>query len=129
MLIDAIAARIRQSAMLRNIPVRVHRDEPDDPEQIIVSETQGQADLLAQAPMWTPQFTVHARALTHRRASEICKCACLSLANYIPDSGDEYVHGTPSLEMAPGYISDDDRERPVYGFTFTYTVTPREYVK
>ena len=122
---ELIAARIRDDAFMTGVQVRVERDEPDDLEQIIVTETQGYQGPASQAPLWSTQYTVHTMAFDRTRALSLCLRAYTLLRYYIPVSDDLYAHGIPAIEMTPGYMADDDRERPVYGFTFTYTISPK----
>jgi hypothetical protein len=124
---ESIAARIRDDALMRGVPVRVERDEPDDPEQVIISETQGYQGVMSQAPLWNPQYSVYVRAPDRGRAFVLCLRAYALLFNFIPEGDGVYAHGAPSIGMTPGYIGDDDRERPVYGFTFTHTVSPADF--
>jgi hypothetical protein len=121
-LIIGIATAIKASPFFRNIGVRAYHDDPEEDEQVLVKSVPGYA-AYNQAPVFTSQFTVHARARSHKRAEEIILMAYRALQRRIPES-DEYLHSTPLTSSGPGYIDNDDQGRPTYGFTVRYASTP-----
>jgi hypothetical protein len=122
-LIIGVVTAIQASPFFRNISVRAYKDEPEEDEQVLVKSLPGYS-AYGQAPIFTPQFTVHARARSHKRAEEIILMAYRALQRRIPES-DEYLHSTPLTSSSPGYIDDDDQGRPTYGFTVRYASTPK----
>jgi hypothetical protein len=84
---ELIAERIRDDALMKGVAVRIERDEPDDPEQVIISETRGYQEAAAQAPLWNTQYSVHVRARDHNRAFALCLRAYARLSGFIPKYG------------------------------------------
>lgn len=122
--IDVLAKHIRDDVSFTGVPVRAFSDDSDQDEQILITTHQGYPSA-GDAPVFSSQYSVYARALTHSRALSMCTRAYESLINFVPREGTDYAHAKPILLLAPGYISDDGVGRPTYGFTLIYAATPQ----
>lgn len=123
-LADQLVYRIRELPEMTGVPVRSYSDDADENEQVVLRPVQGYSEN-TMAPVFSVHIDVRTRAIGYRRAEDLCVAAFDALRWHIPNrEGGAYVHAPPLVSMSPGYIGDDERGRPVYGFTLVYAVTP-----